>query len=371
MTILTVLAAILGFGIIITIHELGHFAVAKKCGIRVLEFSIGMGPALYSKQKGETKYSLRALPIGGYCAMEGEDESSDDPRAFRKQAVWKRMLVTVAGATMNLILGFILITGFLCMEDQLISTTIAGFRQNEDGSLRSTSSQWLQKDDVIISINGMKIYTDNDIYYALRNDDCDTFQVVVRRAGQNLTLENVVFLDTQTQGLVDFYVYGLEKNVPNMLNYSCRYFVTTARLIWISMRDLLSGKYGFHDLSGVVGMIDATTEMVQMSETLHDKISTFLQLMSFITINIGIFNLIPFPALDGGRMVFLLIEAIRRKPVPVKVEGMIHFVGLAFLMLLMIAITFQDVTKIFRRSPEENAESSYTSEVPEETAPAS
>ena len=349
MTILTVIAAIFGFGVIIMLHEAGHFFVAKKCGIRVLEFSIGMGPALISKKKGETKYSLRLFPIGGYCAMEGEDENSDDPRAFRKQAVWKRMLVTVAGAAMNLILGFLLIFMFTCIDSPLISTTLAEFRVSEEGKSISTSSEWLQKNDRFIEINGMKIFSWQDISYALQNDDCDTFKVTVEREGQCLTFDDVTFLNTETNGLLDFYLARDEKTPLTILSHTCNYFVTTARLIWVSLGDLLSGKYGFHDLSGVVGIIDATTTVVNMSETFREKLITMLDILAFITINVGIFNLIPFPALDGGRLVFLIVEAIRRKPCPARVEGMIHFVGLAALMLLMIAVTFQDISKLFTR----------------------
>ena len=349
MTIVTVLIAILCFGVIIMIHEAGHFFVAKKSGIRVLEFSIGMGPKILQKKRGETKYSLRLLPIGGYCAMEGEDDESADPRAFRKAPVWKRMLVTVAGATMNLILGFVLIVIVTCMDSAITSTTIAGFHADKAGESVATSDGWLQKDDRFVSINGLKIFTATDISYALQNDDCEEFTVVVERGGEEITLEHVQFKDSQTKGLLDFYVYGEKKTVPRVLSYTCKNFVSTARLIWISLRDLIRGKYGFHDLSGVVGIIDTTTEVVSQSETIHDKIMTLLDLMSFITINVGIFNLIPFPALDGGRFVFLIIEAIRRKPIPAKVEGTIHLVGLSALMLLMIAITFQDVSKIFQR----------------------
>lgn len=349
MTILTILAAILGFGIIIMIHEAGHFFVAKKCGIRVLEFSIGMGPAIISKQKGETKYSLRLLPIGGYCAMEGEDENSDDPRAFRKQAVWKRMLVTVAGATMNLILGFFLILAVVSLDSPMTSTTLAAFRENEDGESISTSSQWLQENDRFVSINGLKIFAWQDISYALQNDTCDTFQVTVEREGELITFDDVTFLNTETKGLLDFYLARDEKTFGSIMSHTFKYYAHTARLIWISLVDLVRGKYGFHDLSGVVGIIDATTTVVNMSETFREKLITLLDILSFITINVGIFNLIPFPALDGGRLVFLFVEAIRRKPCPAKVEGMIHFVGLAALMLLMIAITFQDISKIFTR----------------------
>ena len=349
MGFITVIVAILCFGIIIMIHEAGHFFVAKKCGIKVLEFSIGMGPAIISRQRGETKYSLRALPIGGYCAMEGEDESSSDPRAFRRQAVWKRMLVTVAGAVMNLILGFFLIILACCADTAISTNTVADFHINEKGANIATSNQWLQVGDRFISINGLHIFTASDIYYALQNDDCETFNIVVDRKGERIELENVKFLDTDTQGLLDFRVFGEEKTVGSVLSYTCRNFVSTARLIWITLIDLIRGKYGFHDLSGVVGIVDATADYVQQSRSFREACLTLFELMSFITINVGIFNLIPFPALDGGRLVFLIIEAIRRKQIPAKVEGMIHFAGLALLMLLMIAVTFQDVFKIFKR----------------------
>lgn len=184
MPIVTVLAAILCFGVIIFLHELGHFFVAKKCGIRVLEFSIGMGPLLKQKKRGETKYSLRALPIGGYCAMEGEDENSEDPRAFRRQAVWKRMLVTVAGATMNIILGFFLIILTTCLDTAITTTTISEFHTNAEGKDISSSSALLQVDDRIVEINGMHIFTAKDISYAIQNDDCDTFEVVVEQIGR-------------------------------------------------------------------------------------------------------------------------------------------------------------------------------------------
>ena len=349
MTFLTVLVAIICFGIIIMIHEAGHFFVAKKCGIRVLEFSIGMGPAIVSTLRGETKYSLRVLPIGGYCAMEGEDDSSDDPRAFRRQSVWKRMLVTAAGAVMNLILGFLLIILVICIDTAITSTTIAGFHTDDSGAGTAASAEWLQRGDTFVEINGLKIFTASDISYALQNTDQDTYSVTVEREGQIISFENVCFHDSATDGILDFYVFGKEKTLKNVAVYTCKNFVSTARLIWISLFDLLRGKYGFKDLSGVVGIVDATAEYVKQSATFREGCMTLFDLMSFITINVGIFNLIPFPALDGGRLVFLVIEAIRRKQIPAKVEGMIHFVGLSALMLLMIAITFQDIFKIINR----------------------
>lgn len=349
MTLVTILIAVLCFGIIIMIHEAGHFFVAKKSGIRVLEFSIGMGPAIFSKKKGETKYSLRALPIGGYCAMEGEDADSNDPRAFRKAKVWKRMLVTVAGAVMNLILGFVLLLAVTCLDSAITSTTVASFHEDKDGSITASSAAYLQEGDRFISINGLRIFTATDISYALQNNDKETCHVVVERNGERVTLESVKFLDSATEGALDFYVYGEQKTIGNVLSYTCRSFVSTARLIWISLIDLVRGRYGLNDLSGVVGIVDTTATYVRQSINFREAAITLLDLMGFITINVGIFNLIPFPALDGGRLVFLIIEAIRKKAVPAKVEGMIHFVGLSALMLLMLVVTFQDIFKIFTR----------------------
>ena len=351
---LPILLAILLLGILVTVHEFGHFIFARICGIAVREYAIGFGPRLlHWTGKQGTEFSIRLIPMGGYCAFYGEDTTDKDaladPRAFPKQAVWKRMLVTVAGATMNLILGFFLILAFQCLDSPLTSTRIAAFRENEDGESISTSSQWLQKNDRFVSINGLKIFTWQDISYALQNDTCDTFQVTVEREGELITYDEVTFLNTETKGLLDFYLARDEKNIGTILSHTVHYYGTTARLIWISLVDLIRGKYGFHDLSGVVGIIDATTTVVNMSETFREKLVSMLDILSFITINVGIFNLIPFPALDGGRLVFLIVEAIRRKPCPAKVEGMIHFVGLAALMLLMIAITCQDITKIFTR----------------------
>ena len=354
MTFLTVLAAIICFGIIIMIHEFGHFIVAKKCGIRVLEFSIGMGPALFSKKRGETMYSVRILPIGGYCAFEGEDTDSKDPRAFRNASVPKRMLVTLAGAFMNLVLGLLLILIVLCMDKKITTTTIDSFHQNELGVSTASSEEWLRPGDRFVSINGLKIYTATDISYALQNDDCYEFTVVVERDGREVTLENVRFRDSRIKDenvkvSFDFYVTGAEKTPANLISYTGRGFVSTARLIWISFRDLIRGKYGFNDMSSVVGIIDTTTEVVAQGKTLQEKVMTLLDLMSFITINVGIFNLLPFPALDGARFVLLVIEGIRRKKLPTRVEASIHLAGFAILIVLMIALMFKDVAHIFNR----------------------
>ena len=340
----TILVAMLVFGVIIALHEFGHFAVAKLCGIKVNQFAIGMGPVIFKKQKGETEYSLRLFPIGGFCAMEGEDSGSKDPRAFNNKPVWQRMLVVVAGATMNLILGFVLILCTTLLYGDVITLQIAEFTKDEAGNSTSSSeASGLQVGDEIISMDGMRILTDTDLSYKLQNTESDTMKLVVRRNGEKITLDNVKFYNTATQGRQDFYVHAEKLNFFNTISYSFLDTISTGRLIWISLRDLITGKYGFHDLSGPVGIISTIGEAASYGETFKQHLTSVLSLSSFITINVGIFNLLPIPALDGARFVFLAVEGIRRKPISPEREGMVHFVGMALLFLVMIAVTFQDI----------------------------
>lgn len=362
--ILKIIIAILIFGVLVAIHELGHFTVAKLCGIQVNEFAIGMGPRIFKFTKGETTYSLRCLPVGGFCAMEGEDDSSSNPRAFNNKSIPRRMAVIVAGATMNIILGFVLVLITTCMQEKVPLLTIAEFRENS-----SSHECGLEIGDEIVSINGMYILTDSDISYKLSNTKDDNFTVVVKRNGEKVQLDNVKFyyqyqyyVDEENQSYVkvdnpdeytgeqplqtaesrfDFYINSAEKNIGNVIGYSFKDTASIGRLIWISLIDIVKGKYGISDMSGPVGLATAIGQATDLG------IEYVLNLVTFITINLGIFNLLPLPALDGGRFVFLLIEAIRRKPIPPEKEGMVHFVGLALFMLLTIAVTFSDIKKLF------------------------
>lgn len=350
----TILISLIVFGVIIAIHEFGHFIVAKLCGIRVNQFAIGMGPVILKKQGKETQYSLRLFPVGGFCAMEGEDDASDDPRAFSKKSVPKRMAVVVAGAVMNILLGFLLIVTTTLLYQDVVTTTIAGFTYMEDaetGERTSTSTSetcGLQVGDTIVSIEGMRIFTDTDLSYKLQNTENDEMTVVVERDGERVTLENVTFYNTATEGRLDFYVKAEKCNFLNVIRYGALNTLSTGRLIWASLIDLITGKYGFHDLSGPVGIITTIGEAASMGETIKESLISVLSLASFITINVGIFNLLPLPALDGGRLMFLLVEAIRRKPLNPEHEGMVHFIGLALLMLLMVAVTFQDILRMIQ-----------------------
>ncbi len=350
----TILIALVVFGVIIAIHEFGHFIVAKLCGIKVNKFAIGMGPVILKKQGKETEYSLRLLPVGGYCAMEGEDAESNDPRAFGKKSVPKRMAVVVAGAFMNIVLGFLLIVVTTLLYQDVATNKIAGFSYTVDSvtgehiSTSTSETTGLQIGDTIISIDGMRIFTDTDLSYKLRSAESDTMTLVVKRNGEKVTLENVRFYNTKTESRLDFYIKAEKCNFFNVIQYSALNTISTGRLIWASLIDLVTGKYGFNDLSGPVGIIGTIGEAASVGETIVEKLISVLSLAYFITINVGIFNLLPIPALDGARLVFLLIEAIRRKPVNPEHEGLVHFIGLALLMLLMVVVTFQDIVKMIQ-----------------------
>lgn len=351
---MSIVVAILIFGLIIFIHELGHFIVAKACKVKVNEFALGMGPRIVKFKKGETIYALRLLPIGGFCAMEGEDAQSSHDRAFGKKPVWQRILIVVAGAVMNIILGFVLVIVMNCMEEKLTSTTVSMFAETQ-----TSHSSGLEAGDRIVEINGMKIFTATDISYQFSSDEDAVFDMVVERNGEKVELKNVKFLKDEDGLHIDFYVKPDDVNFKNVIKYSFNSTVSYARLVWISLGDLISGQYKINDLSGPVGIIDVIDQSVDSytnvdqskGETINwtELIKTLLYLGAFMTVNVGIFNLLPLPALDGGRLVFLIIEAIRRKPIKPEHEGMVHFIGLALLMLLMLAITASDIIKIIKR----------------------
>ncbi len=342
---MTILIAILVFCVIIIIHELGHFIAAKLCGIQVNEFALGMGPVILRKQGKETAYVIRLLPIGGSVSMEGEDGTSDNPRAFNRKPIWQRMIVIVAGAVMNLILGFFVVMISLGMTENIATTTVSSFRE------QSVSSQQLMVGDRITKIDGLPIFTSSDIIYKLQNSTEKNaegnlvFDFIVEREGAKVLLEDVEFTTAQNEDgtssiYFDFTVLPMEKTFVSMISESFRESCSTGRLIIMSLVDMLRGRYGLNDLSGPVGVVQVVSQSVS-----YDW-SIFFSVVSLITINVGVFNLLPIPALDGCRFLFLIIEAIRRKPVKPEVEGMVHFAGFALLMILMLVVTFNDIARL-------------------------
>lgn len=337
------LVAVLMFLLLIVIHEFGHFIAAKACGVKVNEFAIGFGPKLFKIKGKETLYSVNLIPFGGYCAMEGEDESSGEPRAFCNKKPLQRLIIVAAGAIFNLILGLIIVGVSLIpntYSDLLGSTTVARFAEN------SVSSQYgLAEGDKIISVDGRRVFTERDLSYTFTNVKDGTVDLVVKRDGEKVSLPDVRFETEEVEGItvlkLDFWILGKEKTFGNMIEHTFATTVSYCRIVWFSLIDLLSGKYGISAMSGPVG-ITAT-----VGEVAKKNILDILPIMALITINLGIFNLLPIPALDGGRILFILIELITRRPVPQKYESWVHAAGFIILIVLMILIAAKDIISLF------------------------
>lgn len=341
--VFTIIIAVISFGVIIFIHELGHFITAKSIGVKVNEFAIGMGPAIFKIKKGETLYAIRILPIGGFVSMEGEDTESDDERAFNKKKPWQKIIVVVAGAVMNLILGFVLLFSLTVAKPLLPVNTIAKFGEGATSNLAGG----LMVNDTIKKINGNRIGMDNDIIFELLRDKDGIVDIEVERDGEILHLDKVHFNmqkaeDGETYISVDFKIYGEKKTFLSTIKYAANWSYSVSRMVVVSLFDLITGRFGFNQMSGPVGV--TTT----ISEAASQGFDSYLLIIAFITINIGVFNLLPLPALDGGRLIFLIIELIRRKPINPKYEGYVHAVGLILLFILMVAVTFNDIIRIAR-----------------------
>ena len=339
-TLVTVILAILVFGSLILIHELGHFLAAKKCDVKVNEFAIGMGPTVFSTQRGETTYALRAFPIGGFVSMEGEDDGSSDGRAFCNKKPWQRLFITAAGPIMNLILGYLLVLALTAMGDTIATPVIHSFQPE------AVTSQYFQPGDRILSMDGNRIHTANDLSFYLSREEDGVMDVEVLRDGQKLLLPDVHFKMQDVQGIdmvqIDFIVVGEEKTLLNVPVYAFDWTVSITKQVWFSLWDLLfSDRYGMEQMSGPVGVAGAIGESAAMG------LDQFIIMVAVITINLGVFNLLPLPALDGGRIAFVLLELIRGKPVNPNVEGYINTAGLIAFMGLMVFITFNDILKFF------------------------
>jgi len=341
-TLLTIFYTVLIFGVIITIHEFGHFIFAKLGKITVHEFSIGMGPKIFSKEKNGTLYALRAFPIGGYVSMEGEDEDSDDQNAFNKKSVGTRFCVLAAGAILNILLGLLLLLIINMSSGKIVSTTIGQFTD----TAVSNKAGALNVGDEIVSINNKRTFIGNDIIYQLIRDKDGVADITVKRDGNKIDLNDVKFgMATDDNGItqtnIDFRVYALKSNLLESIKYSFLEAFSMINMVISSFVDLVTGAVPIKQLSGPVGVAGVIGDVAKTS------LLSLLNLAAFLTINIGVFNLLPLPALDGGRLVFLGIEAIRGKPIKPEHEGYVHTVGLMLLLGLMLLVTFQDIFKLF------------------------
>lgn len=434
-----ILIGVLLFELIILFHEGGHFVAAKLSGVKVNEFSLGMGPKLFSFKKGETTYSLRLLPIGGFCAMEGEDEDSQNPRAFNNAKIFKRMIIIVAGAAMNILLGLILMLVTLLPSESFSTNHIHSFVPQS-----FSANCGLEVGDKIVSVNGYKVnnsmdlsyafaklkvqnvdgdslqiykqdcanalfnlFRDNDFYGELSEEEfqnayselqtlvsnvnisndyseadtalsdgvkalnsyfkTDSFEIpeisvrdtrmrfrtdlTVERNGERLTLEDVDFYtyttadDPEPKMSIDFYSTAKDKTFLTLIQQTGSQTVSVVRMVADSLWGLVTGQFGINDVSGPIGAASATVEVAQqgLKSSFGDAVLNIVYIMMVITVNLGVVNMLPFPALDGGRFVFLLIEAIFRKPIPRKAEAIVNAVGLGLLLLFIFIISLKDI----------------------------
>ena len=343
--IITIVASIFVFGLIIFIHELGHYLAARHSKIKVNEFAIGMGPALIKWERKGTVYAIRLLPIGGYCTMEGENEESDSEDSFSKAPVGKRILVVISGAILNLVLGFIVMIGITASQDLIPTRTVFGFVENS-----VTEASGLKTGDTIVAMNGRNMYCSSDIFYELVRIKGRFTDVTVIRDGKRMLLEDVEFSITKGANGVneidqDFYILGIrEKTVLNVTKEAALSTVSIARLIFMSILDLITGNVPINQMSGPVGIVEVIGQAALID------FSSLLYILAVITINLGAMNILPFPALDGGRLLILLIELITKKRMNPKFEGYIHAIGFILLIVLMLFVTYNDISKLFRRN---------------------
>jgi regulator of sigma E protease len=348
--VMSIILALIMFSLLVFVHELGHFLLAKKNGITVLEFSIGMGPRIASFVRNGTRYSIKLFPLGGSCAMAGEDEATDDENGFNKKSVWARISVVFAGPIFNFILAFVMaviVIGMAGFDAPVIGGLYDGYPAEEAG---------IQVNDRIVSVNGERVhlFRDLSLYVALHAGEPLT--IGLDRDGQDVKV-NVVpqqdengyyYIGILSVGRIKGNALDVMANSFHEVGYQIRYVIRALQM-------LFKGEVSVGDLSGPVGIVDMVTEVVEESTSDEatwqtNTMNIFLNLMQFaimISANLGVMNLLPIPGLDGGRLLFLIIEAVRRKPVDRAKEGMVHFVGLMLLMVLMVFVMYQDIRRLF------------------------
>ena len=335
-----VLIMVAVFGVLIFIHELGHFITARACGVYVKEFAIGMGPTLFSwhSKKNGTKYGLRLLPIGGFVSMAGEDEDSDAPEAFCNKSVPRRMVIVAAGAIMNLLLGFALMMILVFSQGTLASNVIGRFDDH------AISAEKLEVGDEIVKVGRVRVHTWEETVYEIMNQAYEPIDMTVKRGGEAIVIEDVRFGTMEesgaTFGTCDFIPFAEDRTVGNLLKHTFFRSTSTIKMVYDSLIGMLTGRFGLEAVSGPVGVAEVVGDAAKAS------MQQFLYIVAVLSINLGVFNLIPFPALDGGRFVFLIIEGIRRKPINRNVESYINFAGIILLFALMIFVTCKDILKL-------------------------
>ncbi|MDD6190073.1 MAG: RIP metalloprotease RseP [Firmicutes bacterium] len=328
---MTIIYAILIFCFLIFVHELGHFAVAKFCGVKVNEFSVGMGPALFKKQKGETLYSLRVFPIGGYCAMEGEDEDSDDPRAFNNKPSWQKACVLAAGSFMNFVTCVVL----LIVIAFYAGTATTVIDKVDAGSPAAKAG--IRSGDTIVAVDGKEVTEWKEIIETIGYSKSDKATVTVERNGQRTDCETALEFDKESGRNMIGITSKSIRSPGTAVSQGIKNTGTLTGLMFKTIKQIFTGDVSVKELSGPVGIVYVTNEAAKSG------IINVVYLAALLSLNLAIFNMLPFPALDGGRLLFLGIRRITGKRVSDEIEGKVHFIGICLLMLLMVYVTFNDV----------------------------
>ena len=359
---MSVIFAIFLFSVLIFVHELGHFTAAKLSGVQVNEFSMFMGPAIWKKQVGETLYAIRCIPIGGYCAMEGEDGGSDNPRSFDKAAWWKRLIILAAGAAMNFLIGVVLMVIVVLMVSVCLpgkQTAVPVIASFEDYATVN-GENGLQAGDRIVEVDGEKLYSYSDFSMILSLNPGDVHDITVRRNGEKVVLKDFLLekheVKLENGSTVLRYGINFTLSTPNFwekLGMAWNQSLDTVRMVRLSLQMLLGSKVGIKDMSGPVGIVSEMSKVAAASDSKVTALLNMLYFGGFIAINLAVMNLLPIPALDGGRIVCLLItvvvEAITKKKINPKYEGYLHGAGMILLLALMAIIMFKDVIFLFKR----------------------
>jgi len=345
----TIIFAIFIFSLIVFVHELGHFLTARMFGVTVHEFAIGMGPAIFTKTKNNIKYSIRAIPVGGFCAMEGEDSKSDDDGALSNKPWYQKFIILAAGAFMNVVLGFIICVILLSVTSGIAKgISVPVVKSTIEGS---DAAGFIKPGDKIIKINNTRINILRDLDFFMQQNGNNPVNVTVKRGSEVLSKEIKPYETEYTDGtkayIIGFTTSFVKATPLSVLHEAFFQTIWMGKIVFVSLGMLLNGEASVNDMSGPVGVISAMNESAQAG----GGIIGFLNLLflgSFISVNIGIMNLLPIPALDGGRIFFTLIEAVRRKPIPPEKEGIVHFIGLILLIGLMIFATWNDIIRLLK-----------------------
>lgn len=378
----TAIVTVVMFVVMVSLHELGHFLVGRLFNFKILEYAIGFGPVIWKKQGKETQYSLRAVPLGGFCKFAGEDEESDDPRAFGNMAGWKRILVTVAGGLVNIVLGFILFIIIVTATSPDLTNVVDSVVPNS-----YIEEQGILPGDKIIKINGKNVsfYQDIALYTSDFTENTEA-EIMIKRGNEKKTInvkptkqtveatytqEGILYkesingvsservipysdenqldkdklnkTETTTRYIIGFSPKKEDVTFFNVWGEAFNYTKFVVKLVYQSLWDLITGKMGVDQMSGPVGIVSEVNNAVNSGSQSWLYV---LNLVALLSINLGVFNLLPFPALDGGRIFFMIVEIIRRKPIPPEKEGMVHFIGMALLMLLVVFVSYHDIMKL-------------------------